>query len=49
LTCHVYKFFGGDFGKYHRGYGIQSKAYLVNVKSILSTLNAFAELNKQNI
>ena len=49
LTCHVYKFFGEDFGKYHRGYGIQSKAYLVNVKSILSTLNAFAELNKQNI
>ena len=49
LTCHVYKFFGEDFGKYHRGYGIQSKAYLVNVRSILSTLNAFAELNKQNI
>jgi hypothetical protein len=47
LTCHVYKFFGQDFGRYHRGYGIQSKAYLVNVKSILSTLNAFMELSKQ--
>jgi len=49
LTCHVYKFFGKDFGKYHRGNGIQSKAYLVNVKSILSTLNAFVEGNKENI
>ncbi len=49
LTCHVYKFFGKDFGKYHRGNGIQCSAYLVNVKSILSTLNAFAELNKKNI
>lgn len=47
LTCHVYKFFGQDFGKYHRGYGIQCKAYLVNVKSILSTLNAFVELSKR--
>ena len=49
LTCHVYKFFGKDFGKYHRGNGIQSRAYIVNVKGILSTLNAFAELNKGNI
>ena len=49
LTCHVYKFFGKDFGKYHRGGGIQSKAYLVNVRSILSTLNAFVEGNKENI
>ncbi len=49
LTCHVYKFFGKDFGKYHRGNGIRSNAYLVNVKSILSTLNAFAEGNKENI
>ena len=47
LTCHVYKFFGQDFGKYHRGYGIQCKAYLVNVRSILSTLNAFVELSKR--
>jgi hypothetical protein len=44
LTCHVYKFFGKDFGKYHRGNGIKSNAYVVNVKSILSTLNAFAAL-----
>ena len=49
LTCHVYKFFEKDFGKYHRGGGIQSKAYLVNVRSILSTLNAFVEGNKENI
>ncbi|NWG01399.1 MAG: transglycosylase SLT domain-containing protein [Syntrophaceae bacterium] len=49
LTCHVYQFFGQDFGKYHRGSGIQCKAYLVNVKSILSTLNAFAELNQEKV
>ena len=49
LTCHVYKFFGEDFGKYHRGSGIQCRAYLVNVKSILSTLDAFEELKKKNI
>jgi len=49
LTCHVYKFFGKDFGKYHRGKGIQSKVYLVNVRSILSTVNAFAKGNKENI
>jgi hypothetical protein len=49
LTCHVYKFFGQDIGKYHRGNGIQSTAYIVNVKSILSTLKAFVELNRQNI
>jgi len=49
LTCHVFKFFGKDFGKYHRGNGIQCNAYLVNVQGILSTLNAFIELNKENI
>jgi hypothetical protein len=49
LTCHVYKFFGMDIGKYHRGYGIQSRAYIVNVRSIISTLNAYAELNKEDI
>jgi soluble lytic murein transglycosylase-like protein len=49
LTCHVYKFFGKDFGKYHRGNGIQSNAYILNVKSILSTLNALIEENKGNI
>jgi soluble lytic murein transglycosylase-like protein len=49
LTCHVYKFFGSDFGKYHRGNGIQCNAYLVNVQGILSTLNAFIELKKENI
>ena len=49
LTCHVYKFFGKDFGKYHRGNGIQSNAYILNVKSILSTLNALIEGSKGNI
>ena len=49
LTCHVYKFFGKDFGKYHRGNGIKSRVYIVNVRSILSTLNAFIEGNKENI
>ena len=49
MTCHVYKFFERDAGRYHRGNGIKSKAYVVNIKSILSTLNAFAELNKEEI
>jgi len=49
LTCQVYKFFGKDFGKYHRGNGIQCSAYIVNVKSILSTLNALIEEGKENI
>jgi len=49
LTCHVYKFFGKDFGKYHSGNGIQCSAYIVNVKSILSTLNAFIEETKENL
>jgi len=49
LTCHVYKFFGKDFGKYHRGNGIKSKVYILNVRSILSTVSAFAEENKENI
>jgi hypothetical protein len=49
LTCHVYKFFEQDFGKYHRGNGIKSQTYVVNVKSILSMLRAFAELTQNNI
>jgi len=49
LTCNVYKFFGKDFGKYHRGNGIQCNAYILNVKSILSTLNALIEEKKENI
>ena len=48
LTCHVYKYFGSDFGRYHRGNGIKSEAYLVNVASILSTLNAYSKLNQMN-
>ena len=46
LTCHVYKYFGSDFGRYHRGNGIKSEAYIVNVASILSTLNAYSKLNQ---
>jgi len=49
LTCHIYRFFGKDFGKYHRGNGIQSETYLINVRSILSTLNALVEVNKVDI
>jgi soluble lytic murein transglycosylase-like protein len=49
LTCHVYKFFGKDFGKYHRGNGIKSRVYIVNVRSILSTLKAFEKGNKENV
>lgn len=43
MTCQVYKYFGKDFGRYHRGNGIQCEAYLANVNSILSTLNALVE------
>ncbi len=43
MTCQVYKYFGKDFGRYHRGNGIQCEAYRANVNSILSTLNALAE------
>ena len=49
MTCHVFKFFGGDFGKYHRGKGVQSKAYTANIKSILSTLAAFAKANHEDV
>lgn len=45
MTCRVYKYFGSDVGRYHRGNGIKSQAYLVSVASVLSTLNAYAELN----
>ena len=49
LTCQVYKFFGKDFGRYHRGDGIKCQVYLMNVKSILSTLHAFVDLNQMNM
>jgi soluble lytic murein transglycosylase-like protein len=49
MTCHVYKYFGKDFGKYHRGFGIKSKSYVVNVKSILSSLHVFAEMNPDEV
>jgi hypothetical protein len=49
MTCHVYKYFGKDFGKYNRGHGVKSKAYVLNVKGFLSSLNAFAELNQEEV
>jgi hypothetical protein len=49
MTCHVFKFFGGDFSKYHRGKGIQSKAYMANIKSILSILATLAQSNHEGI
>ncbi len=49
MTCHVYSYFGKDFGKYHRGFGIKSKSYVVNVKSILSSLHVFSEKNQEEV
>ena len=49
MTCHIFKFFGEDFSKYHRGKGIHSKAYTANIKSILSTLAAFAKAHHEDI
>ena len=49
LICNVYKFFDQDFGKYHRGNGIKSQAYLMNVRGILSALKAYAEATENNI
>jgi hypothetical protein len=43
LMCQVYKFFGEDFGRYHRGNGPQCAVYVKNVNTVLSALNAFAE------
>jgi soluble lytic murein transglycosylase-like protein len=47
MTCHIYNYFGKDFGKYNRGHGVKSRAYVLNVKSFLSSLNAFAKLNQE--
>jgi soluble lytic murein transglycosylase-like protein len=47
MTCHIYNYFGKDFGKYNRGHGVKSRAYVLNVKSFLSSLNAFAQLNQE--
>jgi hypothetical protein len=41
MTCKILDHYGGDFSKYHGGNGIKSKAYEVNVKSILSSLKAY--------
>jgi len=41
MICHVYKYFQKDFARYHRGEGIRSRAYLVNIRSILSSLQAY--------
>jgi hypothetical protein len=47
MTCHVYKYFGKDFGKYNRGHGVKSRAYVLNIKGILSSLNAFRQSNQE--
>ncbi len=47
MTCHIYNYFGKDFGKYNRGHGVKSRAYVLNVKGFLSSLNAFAQLNQE--
>jgi soluble lytic murein transglycosylase-like protein len=48
MTCHVYKHFQKDFARYHRGGGIRSRAYLVNVRSILSSLRIYSrEISKK--
>lgn len=49
MTCHVYNYYGRDFGKYHRGHGVKSQAYVLNVKGILSSLNAFAKKNQEEV
>ncbi len=47
MTCHIFNYFGKDFGKYNRGHGVKSRAYVLNVKGFLSSLNAFAQLNQE--
>ena len=49
MTCHVYNYFGKDFGKYNRGHGVKSRAYVLNVKGFLSSLNAFAQMNREEV
>jgi hypothetical protein len=49
MTCHIYNYFGKDFGKYNRGHGVKSRAYVLNIKGILSSLNAFAKLNREEV
>ena len=43
MTCRILDHYGGDFAKYHRGYGIKSEAYSVNIRSILYSLKAYAK------
>jgi hypothetical protein len=49
MTCHIFNYFGKDFGKYNRGHGVKSRAYVLNIKGILSSLNAFAQLNLEEV
>jgi hypothetical protein len=49
MTCHIFNYFGKDFGKYNRGHGVKSRAYVLNIKGILSSLNAFAQLNQEEV
>jgi hypothetical protein len=43
LTCKIYKFFGEDFGKYHRGNGTPCPVYLSTINQIFSTLTDWVE------
>lgn len=43
MTCEIFHHYGNNFDKYHRGDGIKSRAYSVNVKSILSLLKTHAK------
>jgi Transglycosylase SLT domain len=49
MTCHIFNYFGKDFGKYNRGHGVKSRAYVLNIKGIVSSLNAFAQLNLEEV
>jgi hypothetical protein len=42
LTCHIYRYYGFDFAKYHNGDGKGNPGYIENLKSILSELRTFA-------
>jgi len=49
MTCHIFNYFGKDFGKYNRGHGVKSRAYVLNIKGIISSLNAFAQMNLEEV
>jgi hypothetical protein len=42
LACHIYRYYGFDFAKYHNGNGKGNAAYIANLKRILTKLRAYA-------